>query len=56
MCDAVAQVFTGTGVGFNFLAFGSQVFMFRRMISERDSTQFTALPSLSLLLCMVRCA
>jgi len=52
MCDAVAQVFTGTGVGFNFLAFGSQVFMFRRMISERDSTQFTALPSLSLLLCM----
>ena len=48
------QVFTSTGIAFNFLVFGSQAFMFRRMIAEGDSTRYTALPSLSLLLCMVR--
>jgi hypothetical protein len=48
------QVFTSTGIAFNFLVFGSQAFMFRRMVAEGDSTKYTALPSLSLLLCMVR--
>lgn len=52
MTEAVAQVFTSTGIAFNFLVFGSQAFMFRRMIAEGDSTRYTALPSLSLLLCM----
>ena len=47
-------MFTSTGIAFNFLVFGSQAFMFRRMIAEGDSTRYTALPSLSLLLCMVR--
>ena len=47
--DTVAQVFSATGIVFNFVTYSAQIPMYRRLVKEGDSTHYTSLPALTLL-------